>query len=460
MRATNGPRALLRRPASFAFRLALLYGVVFTLSSAALIGFIAYATISSLEAQRDETIAAELAELQIHATAHGIEGVKHQAAARNAAVGKSQFIYTAYDAEDRLVMGVPLKVPRINGWSDVPSPTGDPDDATHIVHFKSALLPGGYLLAVGEDTDQVDDTREFILTSLLAGLAAAVALAVASALLLRWAFRRRLDRVAAVCQEIMAGNLALRLPMTAGDEIDVLAQSVNAMLDRIVALMGSLQQVTIDVAHDLRTPLARVRQGLETAELKATTTADYATAVRKAVGEIDTVLETFGALLKIAELEAGTLRSSFKSVDLSAVMRTVGDAYTPSAEENGQRIEVRIDNAIKVIGDEHLLTQLAANLIANALRHTPQGTSVTIGLSARDGHPTATIADNGPGIPSADRGRVFERFVRLERSRSTPGSGLGLSVCAAIAALHGVGITLRDNQPGLRVELSFPSTGG
>jgi len=272
---------------------------------------------------------------------------------------------------------------------------------------------------------------------------------------LSWTFRARLDRVAAVCREIMDGQLSLRVPARAsGDEIDLLAGSVNAMLDRIVGLMETLKQISVDVAHDLRTPLARLRQGLESTKFKAKTTTDYATAVDKAIGEADTILDTFSALLRIAELEAGTRRAAFKTVDLSRLFETVADAYTPPAEENGQRIVARIEPGVSVIGDANLLTQMIANLVANALRHGPSGTVVSVELSG-GAHPVGVVADNGPGIPEADRARVFQRFVRLESSRTTPGSGLGLPLCAAIAELHTVRLELKDNHPGLRCELRF-----
>jgi signal transduction histidine kinase len=220
-------------------------------------------------------------------------------------------------------------------------------------------------------------------------------------------------------------------------------------------LMDTLRQISVDVAHDLRTPLARLRQGLESTKFKAKTTGDYAAAVDKAIGEADTILETFSALLRIAELEAGTRRSAFKTVDASRLFQTVADAYTPPAEENGQRIVAHIEPGVSVTGDVNLLTQMVANLVANALRHSPSGTTVNIELAAGGAHPVGAVTDNGPGIPESDRARVFQRFVRLESSRTTPGSGLGLPLCAAIAELHGVRLELKDNHPGLRCELTF-----
>ncbi len=446
----------LHAPGSLAFRLALVYGVVFVASAALLFLVIAYISISTLVDQRDRAITSELNELRAEASREGVDEIRSEITARDSADNKSQFIYGLFDQTGNSIAGTKLKVPRRSGWSDVDTPTGDPDDEFHQIHFRSEILSNGNLLSVGEDTDPIDDVGEFLTKAFLIGLAGAIALAIAGAFVVRWVFLTRLDRVAAVCREIMAGNLALRVPMTAGDEINVLAQSLNAMLDRIVALMATLQQVTVDIAHDLRTPLTRVRQGLEAAKLRGPSGDDNAATIQKAVRDIDVVLETFAALLRIAELQGGSLRATFKPVDLSATLQSIAEAYTPSVEESGQHLETHIDPGIVVSGDENLITQMIANLLANALRHTPAGTVVRVELQANAGHPVATVSDNGPGIPEADRNRVFGRFVRLERSRSTPGTGLGLSVAAAIAELHGVHIALEDNHPGLLCRLSFP----
>ena len=443
-----------RLPRSLAFRLALLYGVVFAASAAALIGLVYVTTTASLTQQRDRAITVEMEELrtELGEAGAGIGEVEREITMRDSAPDKSQYVYALYDQSGRLLAGSAAKLPRTESWVDVSAKS---DDGPHTTHFRATVLPGGYLLGVGEDTEQLDDLHAFLRAALLIGLAAALGIALAGGWILSWTFRQRLNRVAAVCQEIMDGQLSLRVPARAsGDEIDLLAGSVNAMLDRIVGLMDTLRQISVDVAHDLRTPLARLRQGLESTKFKAKTTDDYAAAVDKAIGEADTILDTFSALLRIAELEAGTRRAAFKTVDLSRLFETVADAYTPPAEENGQRIVAHIQSGVSVTGDANLLTQMIANLVANALRHGPKGTTVTVELTG-SAHPLGVVADNGPGIPEADRARVFQRFVRLESSRTTPGSGLGLPLCAAIAELHAVRLALNDNNPGLRCELRF-----
>ena len=453
--APNDSALMPRLPRSLAFRLALLYGIVFAASAAALIGLVYVTTTASLTQQRDRAITVEIEELksELAQNGAGVPEVVREITVRDNAPDKSQYIYAFYDKDGHLLAGSPARLPRTDSWIDVAVPSAD--EGPHRTHFRTMVLPGGYLLGVGEDTEQLDRLHAFLRTALLVGLAAALAIALAGGAVLSWTFRQRLDRVAAVCREIMDGRLSLRIPARAsGDEIDLLAGSVNAMLDRIVGLMETLRQISVDVAHDLRTPLSRLRQGLESTKFKAKTTSDYSAAVDKAIGEADTILETFSALLRIAELEAGTRRSAFKTVDASRLFETVADAYTPPAEENGQRIVAHIEPGVSVTGDANLLTQMVANLVANALRHSPSGTTVSIELVGGT-HPLAAVADNGPGIPEPDRARVFQRFVRLESSRTTPGSGLGLPLCAAIAELHGVRLELKDNHPGLRCELTF-----
>jgi signal transduction histidine kinase len=450
-------RTLLRFPRGLAVRLALLYGTIFTIAAAVLVGLVSYTTIASMVRQRDADITSELDQLQAEMISEGgVPELIGEINKRESLLSKSQFVYALYDGRNKLLAGTPLMLPHKNGWFDIDSATGDPDDSTHTVRCRTMLLPEGRLLGVGIDTDSIDDVREFLVTASVIGLGATALLALLGGATLSWMFGRRLDRAANVCREIMSGDLSLRVPARAGgDEIDLLATSVNAMLDRIVALMDTLKQVTVDVAHDLRTPLTRLRQGLETTEQQAKSTVDYSNGLHGAIGQVDAILNTFEALLRIAEIEDGALRRRFVAVDLSAILQTVADAYSPPAEESGHRITSRIASGVSVMGDQNLLTQLFANLVANALRHTPTGTTISIELEARAGRSTVVIADDGPGIPLEDRQRVFQRFVRLEQSRTTPGNGLGLSLCAAIAQLHDVRIDLTDNRPGLRCTIAF-----
>jgi signal transduction histidine kinase len=227
------------------------------------------------------------------------------------------------------------------------------------------------------------------------------------------------------------------------------------MLERNEVAMESVRQVSNDIAHDLRTPLTRLRQRLELAQRRARSLEEWQRAADGCISDMDAILETFGALLRIAQIESGMPARRFVEVDLSELLRTVAEVYQPMAEEKGQRFTIDIAPGLTGWGDRELLSQMVANVIENAMKHSPIGASIRLMTSQSPNMIAVTVMDSGPGIPVADRGRVFRRFYRLESSRSTPGSGLGLSLVEAIAALHGVSIALTDNGPGLRVTLQF-----
>ena len=241
--------------------------------------------------------------------------------------------------------------------------------------------------------------------------------------------------------------------VAANDEIRRLADVLNAMLARIQQLMDGLRQVSSDIAHDLRTPLGRLRQQLEDARERATTMADYEAATDAAIEEADSLLETFSALLRIAQVEAGAQKSGFAEFDLSALLSSLGETYAPVAEDAEHPLDVQIDSGATLTGDRQLIAQLVSNLLENALRHTPAGTKLSLRLRKQEAGFELEIADNGPGIPAVEHDKVFDRFYRLDRSRSTSGSGLGLAMVKAIAGLHGLTIKLEDARPGLRVVL-------
>ena len=240
-----------------------------------------------------------------------------------------------------------------------------------------------------------------------------------------------------------------------GDEIDRLAESLNRMLGRIEELMDKLRHVTSDIAHDHRTPLGRLRQRLEAARIKQRSPAAYEEVIDASITDTDTLLRTFDAMLRIAEIEAGAARARFAAVDLSAIAENVGEVFLPVAEDHGQRLMAEVAPGVGVHGDRELITQMLVNLIENSLHHAPQGTLVPIGLEKQGDFPILVVADSGQGIPIEERERVLRRFYRLDGSRSSPGSGLGLSLVAAIAKLHGAELTLDDNNPGLRVSVRF-----
>jgi signal transduction histidine kinase len=272
--------------------------------------------------------------------------------------------------------------------------------------------------------------------------------------------RNMLARVEAVnrtSERIIHGDLTQRVPLTgSGDEFDQLAANLNAMLDRIERLMLGMRQVADNIAHDLRTPLARLRARLEVTLLERPDATRYGDALRETIAEADTLLGTFNALLTIAEAEAGSRREAMAVVDLAEIARSVAELYEPVADDKGIALTVDGAPTIPVHGDRHLLSQAIANLLDNALKYTPAG---AITLRARQTGETARVevADSGPGVPADRRDAVFDRFVRLEGSRSTPGNGLGLSLVRAVARLHGGDAWLEDNDPGLKAVITLPT---
>ena len=318
-------------------------------------------------------------------------------------------------------------------------------------------LGGGLQLVVGEDQGRIGEVEEAVASAFLWTTGLAVLLGIGGGALVSRAFLARVDAIARTAEAIIGGDLARRVPVRGtGDDLDRLAGTLNHMLDRIGALMDSLRQVSSDVAHDLRTPLSRLYQRLEDARTHARSVAEYEVAVDGAMRESEELLETFSALLRIAQVEGASPRAGFRGVDLSAVVESVVDAYRPDAEEATHRLVARVTPGVVVHGDQELLTQAIANLMENALRHTPAGTLIAVSLSRDDAGDCLAVVDDGPGVAPGDMPRLADRFYRGERSRTTPGNGLGLSLVAAVADLHGATLQLQHAAPGLRATLRLP----
>jgi signal transduction histidine kinase len=298
--------------------------------------------------------------------------------------------------------------------------------------------------------------EEMVVSSFVWGLAASIALALAGGIVTSGRLLRKIEAVGDTSRNIIEGDLQRRVPVTvAGDEFDRLAESINTMLDRIQALMDNLRQVTTDIAHDMRTPLTRLRQRLEIAQQSNEDPAQLRDILASTVGEIDVILGIFGALLRIAQIESGARKAAFTRVNLSDLLRTAVELYRSAADEKNQSLEEAIGADLKVKGDRELLMQLFANLLENAVRHSPPGAQLAVTAQRTADRVEVIVADNGPGIPDGMRAKVMQRFFRLESSRTTPGSGLGLSLSQAIVHVHDATIDLADNQPGLRVAVSL-----
>jgi len=445
------------------FRLAAIYLGLFGLSVLILLGVIYWITSDALRQQLSVTIEREVAAL---VEDHQSGGPSYMAAAIEQRLASGQHPTTFYlllGSDGRKIAGnLPSLSPR-DGWQELSIPRrgndagGDSEDSDERQFLGlGTVLPDRAFLLVGEDTFRLVEVQEAIIRAFGWAFGVMVLLGAIGGGLLSLGFLRRIDAINRTSRAIMEGRLADRVP-TRGtdDELDRLARNLNEMLDQVQALMESLRQVSNEIAHDLRTPLSHLRQRLEGVRREARCMEDYEGVVDQAVADTDAILKTFTALLRIAQIEAGTRKTAFSTVDLSSVFQSIADAYAVVAEDRGQTFATSIEPNVSVWGDRDLLMQMLANLVENAIRHTPEGTQINFSLKFGNEGPIGIIADSGPGIPAEAREKVFQRFFRLERSRGIAGNGLGLSLVAAVADIHGFAITLADNEPGLMVRLDF-----
>lgn len=457
MSSERPPRTLSRILRSASFRLPLLYAVLFILSAGVLFTTVYWTATAAMQNDMAAVLRSEALQLaEVHRRS-GLAGLANQITRRINFRTKGPIFYLLQAPNSRVVVGNLPGMPPVNGVIDFEPRQESPEaeaERPKLMGF-GLTLPDGSFLLVAQDSTRLADMQHAIVRAFAWASGLALLLAIAGGALLGTNFLRRIDTIARTSRAIMEGDLSARIPVRGThDEIDQLIVSLNAMLARIQQLMDGLRQVSSDIAHDLRTPLGRLRQQLEEARERATTTADYRAATEAAIEEADALLETFSALLRIAQVEAGAQRSAFAAFDLSGLVKSLGETYEPVAEDSGRVLDVNVEDGVSLTGDRQLVTQLVTNLLENALRHTPEGTKVSLNLAKAAEGFTLAVADNGPGIPATEHDKVFDRFYRLDRSRSTAGSGLGLAMVKAIAGLHGLSIRLEDARPGLRVILS------
>jgi len=327
---------------------------------------------------------------------------------------------------------------------------------TEKVRLAMEPLPDGNILAIGRNIEEVAGIANIVRRALILSLLPAFGLAVVIGLVLSLRARRRLSEVNRRIQSIVAGDLRERLPTRkSNDPFDQLAASVNLMLGEIEALVHEIAGVGNDIAHDLRTPLTRVRARLERGRARATTLDELRTVVDQSIGGLDQSLAVVTALLRIAEIEHNRRLECFGQVQLAPLLREVGDLYEPIAEDKRVTLQVEVTDEATVHGDRDLLFEAVANLVDNAVKFTPEGGRVTLALLRRDGESVIQVKDTGPGIPETEREAVVKRFYRSDKSRNTEGLGLGLSLVAAIVKLHGFRFTIAAG-PGCATEIAFP----
>ncbi|WP_242010837.1 sensor histidine kinase [Acetobacter musti] len=330
-----------------------------------------------------------------------------------------------------------------------------------IVYGQGYLLSDGGYYFVGIDASQLQRLRRDLWrTAAWSSLGFAI-LGLIGGMLLSGAVLKRIETISMTARSIMRGNFARRIPLRGtDDEFDHLSQSLNAMLDQNEILIASLQQVSNDIAHDMRSPLSRLRHRLERARERDTTVEALKDNIDLSIDELDCALEIFTSLLNLAQIEAGTQRDEIVFVDLAALARDITEAYLPVLDDRQQILQIHLPAEAMVAGQPVLLRQVLVNLLENASHHTPPGSTITVDISVADRHVYLVISDNGNGIPDTDLERVFDRFVRLEHSRSATGNGLGLSMVRAIVRRHAGTVRLTDNKPGLRCVIEFPFASG
>jgi signal transduction histidine kinase len=434
------------------FGLALLYATLLA-ASAVILGFIVYWNVqASIDRQMAARIDAEIEILKGALQSDGSAELVREVEERINYFGALEYFLA--DADGKRLAGSLSNMPATDGWSDIAVPDAGHSKVPKNFRVETVHLDNGFWLVVGDSLGPKEDIRQAFLGALGWALLAFLILTLTAGALLSSAFLRRVDAIGRTAEAIIDGNFGSRIPLRGtNDNFDRLSATLNRMLDQIQRLMESLSQVSNDIAHALRTPLGRLRQKLEAARAKAGANSKCTMTIDAALGETDNILDTFSALLRIAQIESGTRTAGFREIDLSKLFETVSESFSAVAEDEGKILTAKITPSVKFWGDRDLISEMLANLLDNAIRHTPQGAQIEVTLVNGGAQLVASVADDGPGVPQSERERIFRRFYRLERSTGTSGTGLGLSLVAAVAELHGMQCRASDNAPGLRMTL-------
>lgn len=455
-----------------AFRVTLLSGALLAASSLVILAFVYFASVGLSLNRTDAAVEEEVETVQARFRDGGIQSVNRYILQRS--VGGSDFLYLLVHPTGRRISGNLSGLPDTEADDDgrleflyMRPPAGEAESAKdeRLARGRIAPLPSGYQIFVGMDVEDEDRLIGGMLRAVLAASALALLLGIASGVFISRRFAIRLDQINRVARAVEAGDLRRRAPRThTGDELDELSANFNAMLDRIEELMARMKNAGDSIAHDLRSPLTRMRNRLDDALREDGDLESREASLSQAVNDADELLGVFNAILSISRLEAGERRQSFSRLDPAQIVEDLRELYEPVCEEAGLRFDVEAETGLAVRGDRGLLSQALANLLDNAVKYTPRGAAIAFRLRrCASGEIELSVTDTGPGIPEADRVRATQRFVRLEKSRSQPGSGLGLSLVKAIADIHGAKLELGDGPgmmdgmgPGLRAAIILP----
>ena len=443
------------------FRLALIYMVLFAGSVLILLGFIYWSTVTYMAEQTDATIRAEITGLAEQYRQRGLNGLEKTIAERveRDPDGSSVYLFATPNLQPLAgnLSPWPDATPGPDGWLDFEFKDPRVGGRMFQARARVFVLQDGLHLLVGRDTRELKATQQLITRALLWGVAITLALALLGGVVMSRGMLRRIELINQTSRDIMAGDLSQRIPIRgSGDELDQLAGNLNTMIDEIEHLMDGIRHVSDNIAHDLRTPLTRLRNHLEQLLVDLDDDSPHRGQVEHGIAEADQLLATFAALLRIARIEAGGHTAKFKPVDLAALVHDAAELYEALAEEKQLRFSTRVDASMSLDGDRDLLFQALTNLLDNAIKYTPAGGEVSLELKRVGNTADIAVSDTGSGIAEAERDKVGQRFYRLESSRSTPGSGLGLSLVKAVAKLHRAKLLLEDNAPGLKATLRLP----
>ncbi|HEX3117021.1 MAG TPA: ATP-binding protein [Bradyrhizobium sp.] len=449
---------------SSTFKLALIAIGTFGVIVSAILSYVYLSTSAYVRSRSDRAIMTEYSSLRGAYERSGREALIALIQRRIADPSFAGNVYLLVDSTSAVLGGNleawPSTVTAAGGWAEFRAPSrgaaGPP-----LLRAMIATFPGGDRLLVGKDISDLDSFTDQIKTAVISSVALIFAVAGVASILVTRRTVGRIESINATSRAIMRSGLDQRIPLRGThDEWDRVAENLNLMLDRIETLMGEVKQVSDNVAHDLRTPLTRMRGRLEKAYHGRRSAEDDQSLIGDTIADLDAVLRIFASLTRIAHIETQARKGAFRSVNLVDIANEVVELYDAAAEQDGTSLAVTGDPEVLVTGDRDLIFDAIANLVDNAIKHGRPGGHVVVANENIDGRPVVSIADDGPGIPAGQYEHVFKRFYRLEHSRYTPGNGLGLSLVAAVARLHGARIEMLDNAPGLRFTLWFSAPAG
>ncbi|WP_341482633.1 HAMP domain-containing sensor histidine kinase [Fundidesulfovibrio terrae] len=491
---------------TFSFRLALWYVALFAVSATVVFGFIWWAAVTFMLGQTDDIIESEVWSLVEQYDERGLAALSMQISSRQRNEASRSNIYLLVDREMHYLAGNMRQWPPgiepkgYPEWHTIPVTAAD-DPKPLQARVRVVTLMGKIHMLVGRELSDVMRARAIMAIAMATGICITVVMGLIWGNVMSVKLLRRLDEINDASREIMGGAMGKRIPLSgSGDEFDRLAANLNDMLDRIVELLATVRQVSDNIAHDLRSPLTRLRSRLELALLEPQDTVSQRQAMEEAIDQAESIIATFNALLTIARAESAAARDNFEELDLSVLVRDAVELYEPLAEDKNIALAVSALDGLMVWGNRHLLSQAVVNLLDNAVKYTPEAGAIRVGVCLEEngcasrkpaqpgalpgrGQEAATdkgaggetanlagngaqggnggcivlsVADTGPGIPEAERANVLKRFYRLDESRGTPGSGLGLSLVAAVARLHGAKLEFREQSPGLEILVAFP----